>query len=116
MFQIIVDCVAQPGNGSSQGLLRFLNVKKTFFECERSHVWTTSTLGVSECFVNEEYLNAFGTKVPVYRLQTGDVSNERWSGQASKNEHGVFAFRTAQWKLLSVFIVDCHVRHLLPDF
>ena len=70
---------------------------------------------MSKSFVNEVNLDAFGAKVTVYRLQTGDVSDKRRSGQAPEHEHGVFAFRAAERKLLTTFIVDCDVRHLLSD-
>ena len=71
---------------------------------------------MSQRFVNEKDLYAFWTKVPMYRLQTGDVSYERWSGQASKNEHGVLAFHSAERKFLTILIVNGHVGHLLTDF
>ena len=70
---------------------------------------------MSKSFVNEVNLYAFGAKVAVYRLQTGDVSDERRSGKAPEHEHGVFAFDTAERKLLTIFIVDCDVGHLLSD-
>ena len=52
----------------------------------------------------------------MYRLQTGDVSNERWSSQASEDQNCVLSFDAAQRKLLAVFIVDNDVGHLLADF
>ena len=80
MLQVIFDSVAQPGNGCSECLLCFLHVQQSFFERERRNEWTAAAFRVSQRFIDEEYLHAFGTEVPVYRLQTWDVSDERWSG------------------------------------
>jgi hypothetical protein len=90
-------------------------MQESLFQRERRHVRTAAAFRVSQRFINEENLHAFGTEVPMYRLQTGDVSDERWSGQTSENEDGVFALHAAERKLLTVLIVDGYVGHLLTD-
>jgi hypothetical protein len=115
VFQIILDRVAQPGNRRAQSSFCFLDVQQSFFESEWRDVGVAAAFGVSKCLIDEINLYAFGAEVPMYRLQTGDVSNERWSGQAPEYQYRVLPLDPTEWKLLSVLIVDGHVGHLLSD-
>lgn len=90
-------------------------MEQTFFEGKRSDVVVGAAFGMSEGFVDEVDGNVFGTEVPMYRLQTGDVSDERWSGQAPEHKDGVFPFHAAERKLLAIGVKDGDVGHLLTE-
>ena len=47
---------------------------------------------MSERLIDIEKLDVFALVIIVDRLQTGDVTNERWSCQAAENQHRMLAF------------------------
>ncbi len=96
MLQVVVHRVAQPRNGRPQSALGLFDVKQAFFECKRSDVVAAATFRMSERFVDEVDGNVSGTEVPMYRLQTGDVSDEGGSGQAPEDKDDIFSFDAAE--------------------
>ena len=109
VLQPVIHCVHDPRNCRSQLLLRLLGVGEPLVESDRLHV-VPNQFGVSERLVDEQELYALGTVVPIRRLQTGDVPEERRSGQAPEGEYRVVAAQVACLELLAVLRVDGHVR------
>ncbi|MFT5323866.1 MAG: hypothetical protein ACI8P0_001720 [Planctomycetaceae bacterium] len=90
-------------------------MQQAFFEGKRSDVVVGATFRMSESFVDKVDGNVFGTEVPMYRLQTGDVSDEGGSGQAPEHKDGIFAFDAAERELVPIRVKDCDIRHLLTE-
>ncbi len=113
VLQIVVHIVGDPGDLRSQGPLRLFDVQQAFFQRERLHV--TIVLGVGQRFVDVKKLDPFGLVIDSDRLQTGDVTDERRSRQATKDKHGIVAFEAAQTKLFSVRVEACQIGQHLAD-
>lgn len=96
MLEVVVHRVDQPGHGRAERLSRLDNVQQSLFKIDRADIAVAATLGMSERFIDEENLDAFVREIAMYRLQTGDVSDERRSGEAAEDEHRVAASQAAQ--------------------
>ena len=59
--------------------------------------------------VDEIELNPLRSVVAINCLQTGDISEERRSGETAKDKNGVFAFEATHLKGVAVGIEDRNV-------
>ena len=57
---------------------------------------------MSQGFVDVVELDAFGSIICVYRLQTGDVSEEWRSCETAENQHRIATFQIVQFELSTV--------------
>lgn len=83
-------------------------MQQPLFQIEWLHV--SVVLGMGQGLVNVKELHAFGAKIADERLQTGDVSEERWSGQTAEDNHRVLTFQLTQVEGLSIGGVAGRIR------
>ncbi len=114
MLGHIVHSVAQPGETGSQAALCLLYVHLAFFT--RKRLYVVICPGMGERLVNEIKANTPGGVVTINGLQTGNLTQEGRSGQATEHQHRIIFVNTAQMKIIAVSIKDRDVRKPLTDF
>ena len=101
VLEPIVHRIHEPGNRGAQLLLGLPGVSQSLVERERLHV-VAGQFRVGQRLVDEEELHVLRAVVPIHRLQTGDVPQERRSGQAAERQHRVVAAQVGGLDLLAV--------------
>ena len=70
---------------------------------------------MGEGFVDVVELHALRHVVFINRLQTGDVSQKRWSREAAEDENRITSLQAAELELAAVFVVGGEIGHGIAD-
>ncbi len=109
----VVDRIADPGELRSQCPLGFLHMSQPLLERVRTDV--PVRLGMSQSLVDVVETDTLGLVVVADGLQTGDLSQERRSGQATENQDLVVPLQGPQTNRLPVSRIAADVRQQLAQ-
>ena len=87
---------------------------QSLFKCEWIDV--SIQLSVRECLVDIVEFHSFGSVIFIYRLQTGDDTEEGRSRKATKHNHRVVTVQLTQLERIAVGIVGSEIGQRIADF